>query len=200
MTAVLHDSEISPLAQAMKLHAFLLGGGQLGPVGDLPGLALDPGEYTVGTLGAVLGYARLRSAVPQPARPGTTTVIAGDYAHVAGWAMGAALRGTLQVAADLRSRAPRWCPQPLVAAALTTRRLWTEVIEAGQPRRHWVNYEMVTGMRLAGDRLELHFVHATSMALTGPWAPWCAALVAHYRYGAWAAQAVPSLNSVLPYR
>ncbi|WP_336160056.1 hypothetical protein [Amycolatopsis sp. VC5-11] len=201
MTAVMHDTA-SPLAQAMQLHAFLLGGGQLGPVADLPGTAFDPGEYTVTRLDSGLGYARLCTAAPQavPVQSGGVTVMVGDPAYVAGFALGATLRSTMQHRAIRRACTPQWRSQPLVATALTTRRLWTDVLDGGQVKRHWANHEMVTDIRLAGDRLELYFARGAPLSLTGPWAPWCAALIAHYRYGTRAAAVLPSLNSVLPYR
>lgn len=202
MTAVVHNTAPSALMQAMQVHGFLLRGGQLGPVADLPGVGFDPGEYTVARLDSGLGYARLGTAAPQtvPGSAGGVTVLVGDPAYVAGYALGATLRNTMRHRAIRRECAPQWHPQPLVETALTTRRLWTAVVEGGQVKLHRANHDMVTGISLAGVRLELYFAYGAPLALTGPWAPWCAAVIAHYRYGPRAAEAVPSLNSFLPYR
>jgi hypothetical protein len=47
---------------------------------------------------------------------------------------------------------------------------------------------------LTSEGLILSFLASAPLRLSGSWAPWCAAVIAHLRFGRDAAAAVPALH------
>jgi len=80
---------------------------------------------------------------------------------------------------------------------VTTRRLWCELVTGTGPRWLHFNYNTIadTGRPILTEyALTLTFLDAEPLQLTGDFAPWCAATVAHYTYGPDAARFVPTLS------
>ncbi len=77
-----------------------------------------------------------------------------------------------------RLAAPQWRPYGLSQTVVTTRRLWCEI--ASSAGYEWVNfnYDQIVNLGLTG----------------GAWMPWCAAVIAHFRFGQNAPLAVPELH------
>lgn len=96
-----------------------------------------------------------------------------------------------------RHAAPQWRPCPLHRTVVTTRRLWCEIAEPQERRWLNFNYDTITGLNLDGDALNIAFLHSEPLRLAGTWAPWCAAVIAHYRYGN-SAKFLPSLATLSP--
>jgi hypothetical protein len=122
--------------------------------------------------------------------PGSVpTVLVGSPDFVAGAVIGAAVAGIVRRGRARRAAAPQWRPAPLRQAVVTTKRLWCEV------DGRWVRlgYDAIVGMRLHRAALEVWFQGAEDLRLTGPYAPWCAAVIAHYRYGPVAVRVLPQL-------
>ncbi len=196
MAAMTHDnSTIDPLAQARSTHVHLLRGGRLRPIADFPFLERAVDERTL-SVRTGLTYARLWDATPQIV-PGGTTVIAGPVVPpvVAGYLIGSTIRTMRERRARRKQSGLQWHTSALWRTALTTHRLWVELPGGGTTEWVRFNHETITSLTLAGDRLELHFAQAPPLALAGPWAPWCAAVIAHFRYGQDAVGVLPALNS-----
>jgi len=110
------------------------------------------------------------------------------------------LLGCLVVRARARRRlrraiTTRWQEASLIRTVVTTRRLWCEIAEANGPRWLNFNYDTITGLDLNGNQLTMTFLRSEPLSLSGQWAPWCAAVIAHYRYGRSAATVLPTLHA-----
>jgi hypothetical protein len=103
-----------------------------------------------------------------------------------------------------REPALQWCEVRLVSTVVTTHRLLCLVVDGGRYQWRRFSYDAISGFGLTADVLELTFLPSDSgeavepLRLRGPWAPWCAAAIAHFRYGRDARAAVPSLAACLP--
>lgn len=182
--------------RAAAVHAQLLVGGQLEPV-RLPAeidarLGRDPGEFPVGHFVGGLRFARCYPMTVQYHRP--RMVAFGSPQFVAG-----AVAGSFVLDGALRRRARRlaanqWRDVRLDRVVLTTRRLWCLVEDEG-PRWLHVGYDSIRSLALDGTAMTLALAGGEPLRLTGDEAPWCAAVIAHYRYGAGAADVLPQLNA-----
>jgi hypothetical protein len=179
---------------AQQVHAYLAAGGALRPA-ELPHavwrhVATDPGEYPVGYFppGSGLWFARWYGTTVS--YPGSgPTVLVGSPDFVAGAVIVETVAGIARRGRARRAAAPQWRPAPLRQAVVTTKRLWCEV------DGRWVRlgYDAIVGMRLHRGALEVQFQGAEDLRLTGPCTPWCAAVIAQYRYGPAAARVLPQL-------
>lgn len=183
-------------SRAAMIHAQLLAGAQLDPV-RLPAevdvqLARVPGEYPVGHFMGGLRFAR---RYPLPVRyGGGPTVAVGSPRFVAG-----ALVGAIAVNTMLRRRARRiavdqWRDVQLHRVVLTTHRLWC-LVQDGGPRWLHIGYDSIVRLTLNGAEMTLDLAGGEPLRLAGAEAAWCAAVIAHYRYGAAAATVLPNLNA-----
>jgi hypothetical protein len=77
---------------------------------------------------------------------------------------------------------------------VTTRRLWCEVVTSSG--FEWLNfdYDTIVNLNLTGNALTLTFLQSEPLCLSGAWAPWCAAVIAHFRFGQNASLVVPALH------
>jgi hypothetical protein len=179
---------------ARQVHTYLAAGGALRPA-EVPHavwrhVGMDPGEYPVGYFpsGSGLWFARRYGTTVSNSGSGPT-VLVGSPDFVAGAVIGATVVGIVRQARARRAAAPQWRPAPLRQAVVTTRRLWCEV------DGRWVRlgYDAIVDMRLHHGALEVRFQGAEDLRLTGAGVPWCAAVIAHYRYGPAAARVLPEL-------
>ena len=171
---------------ACEVHSRLASGGRLGGVPvKYPGLVPEAGEEAVGIFdsreGNVMGYARFTGAQVSYFVPGVMAM--GSPAFVAGAMLGnAATRRRARKWAE-RESAPQWWPEPMASVVVTTCRLWCEL--ATSSGSQWLNfdYPTITSLELTNWDLTLKFLRSAPLRLSGMWAPWCAAVIAHYRYG-----------------
>lgn len=189
---------LSPWSAAVAAHTYLLSHPHLPPIhGPAPAVDLEWGELVVGVFDtqacAGLGYARWAGTTVIYHTPGS--VVAGSPQFVTGY-----LLGTLAMRARARRRAhreavPRWWPIPLLCLVVTTQYFRCLVAEPHHPAR-WISigHTHVTEMALTGDTLTASFGAGQPLRLAGPWAPWCAAVMARHRYGPDAGWAVPTLH------
>ena len=185
-------------SEAVRIHAHLMANGRLNPVlPPTPGLTPEPGEYAVGVLarsaGVALDYARYDASEVVYSVGGPPVVI-GSPQFVTGYALASMmLRARLRRRAR-RMAAPQWRPAWLLCTVLTTRRLWCEL---EQPHGScWLHfeYDAITHLTLNHYTLTLIFQQSDPLQLDGTWAPWCAAVIAHYRYGRTAATMLPTMQ------
>lgn len=184
--------------EAVRVHAALSSGQVLGAVPvSVPGLVPAQGEYAVGVFarsgGAPMSYARYYAADVTWVHTGPRLVI-GSPQFLTGYALGSLV---MQGRARRRARrlaAPQWRPYGLSQTVVTTRRLWCEV--ATSDGYEWVNfnYDQIVNLGLTGDALTLTFLQTSPLLLAGAWVPWCAAIIAHFRFGQNAPLAVPALH------
>lgn len=152
---------------------------------NYPGLLPETGEQAIGIFdrreGRYLEYLRFTAAQVSYAVPGVVAV--GPPGFVVGALLGnAGARRRARRRAE-RESAPQWRPEPLASVVVTTRRLWCEL--ATRTGSRWLNfdYDTITRLTLTGWELTLEFLQSAPLRLSGMWAPWCAAVVAHSRYG-----------------
>lgn len=183
---------------AVDTYAHLASGGQIDPIElTIPGLTPEPGEYAVGVFararGVLINYARYYAVDVTYSTP--STVLFGSPAFVVGGLIGSAFaRSRIRKRAQ-REAAPQWRTTYLTCVVVTTRRIWCEIAEQAGPRWLNFNYDQITTFNLTGTSMTLGFLQAVPLQLTGDWVPWCAAVIAHYRYGHAAGSAVPSLQA-----
>lgn len=190
----------SPWSAAVAAHAYLLTHPHLPPTTHpAPAVDLVTGELVVGVLDAHtcggMAFARWANTTITYHHPGT--VIAGSPQFVAGY-----LLGTLALRAHTRRRAhrdtaPRWWTTPLRCTVVTTHRLWCHITEPHRTPR-WISlaHQHITDLTLAGQTLTASYgTRCEPLQLTGPWAPWCAAVMAHHRYGPHAPTILPTLHT-----
>jgi hypothetical protein len=96
-----------------------------------------------------------------------------------------------------RAAAPQWHHSYLTCVVVTTRRIWCEIAEQTGPRWLSFNYDTITALNLTGASLTFGFLQSEPLLLTGDWIPWCAAVIAHYRYGNAAGAVVPALHGAI---
>ncbi|WP_309116003.1 hypothetical protein [Saccharothrix sp.] len=172
-------STSSPAQQAVLLHRHLLSSGSLQPCMDpLPhGVGLyEAGETLLGVFGRAEVGAYHRFYSEPVTRTGGPLVLTTDPRFATGFVLGTAARRMFS-----RSGGSAWHARTLVTTAVTTRRLWCLVAESdGAATWRWFNFDNVTHLELHGDRMTAQFVGATPLRLAGPWAPWCAVILAHY--------------------
>lgn len=189
--------------EAVRVHAALLSGHVLRAVpvsAPVAGLGAEHGEYAVGVFayseGAPMSYARYRAADVTWVHSGPRLVV-GSPQFLTGYILGSMV---MQGRARRRARrlaAPQWRPRRLSQTVVTTRRLWCEVaISSGY---EWVNfnYDTIVSLDLTGDALTLTFPQSPPLRLAGAWVPWCAAVLAHFRFGQSAPLVVPVLHRAL---
>lgn len=178
------DTSADALAEAVSVHAHLQANGRLLPVEPpAPGLTPEPGEYAVGVFahsaGVPMTYARYYAAdvVYVSGRP---AVVVGTPQFVTGYAIGSVIRQTRGLRRARREAAAQWRACPLLCTVVTTCRIWCSVVEAAGPRWLNFNYDTITDLRLDRDSLTISFAQSEPLRLSGPWAPWCAVVAAHY--------------------
>jgi hypothetical protein len=195
MTRVL--SAVRQWEEAVRVHAALASGQVLEAVPvPAPGLVREPQEYAVGVFvpssGAALRYARFCRAEVVVGGVGPTLVV-GSPRFLAGYLLGGwAIRRRAYRRAQ-RAAAAQWRPSPLSRVVVTTRRVWCEVTT--QRGRQWVEfpYDAIEDLSLAADVAILTFHQGAPLRLVGAWAPWCAATIAHFRFGPYAYSMLPAL-------
>ncbi|MEU0529164.1 hypothetical protein [Amycolatopsis tolypomycina] len=192
----LSTSRTAAWAQAVSAHQHLLQpGNRLRRVTPPPTVIVEAGEDVVGVIPDGLTFARHGRA--QVMASGATTVLVGPPSAAAGFLVSEfALRGYRRRQAQ-RAAAPRWWPALLRHTVITSRRLWCEIItDTGSRWLHFAYDTIVdTGHPiLAGDVLTLTFLDAEPLQIRGDLAPWCAAVIAHFRFGQDAPRHVPTLH------
>jgi hypothetical protein len=189
------STSASPWTEAVSTHAHLTAGGRIRPIAPpFPFLVPAAGEQALAVFDLGITYARYCTAQVMPTGGGPTMIM-GSAPFLAGIVATGTL---LQARARRRAReycAAQWRPATLLRTVVTTRRLWCELNEAGGPRWLHFNFETITLLNLTGNALTMSFADSDPLALAGDWAPWCAAVIAHNRFGRGAAAAVPTLNN-----
>ncbi len=183
-------------ADALAIEAYLRAGGTLPAIQPpVPGLLVEHGEHAVASLTG-LAFHRY-TALPKPPQPsGGLNLIVGSPAFLLGYAATSVIVRRRQRKKWLRTTAPQWRQSRLRRVVVTTRRLWCELPTPTGPQWLRFDYDTITRLELRNDGLILHFLQAEPLRLTGgPWAPWCATVVAHHRFGAAAPAAVPRLEA-----
>jgi hypothetical protein len=180
---------------ARQLSAALTGGMHLRPVALPAGvwdrLGADPGEYPVGYLSSRLQFAR-QYATKVHYIGGGPTVLVGSPQFVTGAVVGSILRQAVQSSRARRAAAPQWHPTPLIQAVLTTRRLWCQVLDPDGPRWVHLGFDGIVSLDLRRRELVVWFSDAEPLRLAGEDAPWCAAVIAHFRFGPAAVRVLPN--------
>jgi len=181
------------------MHAHLMANGPLNAVvPPVPGLTPELGEYAVGVLsrsaGMALDYARYGAAEVVYSVGGPSVVI-GSPQFVTGYALASmVLRARVRRRAG-RMAAPQWRQAWLLCTVVTTQRLWCELEQPhGSCWLHF-DYDAITHLNLDRYTLTLAFQQSEPLQLTGAWAPWCAAIIAHHRYAQAAAAVLPTLHT-----
>lgn len=72
--------------------------------------------------------------------------------------------------------------------------LWCEVVTSSGFEWLNFNYDATVNLNLTGNALTLTFLQSEPLCLSGTWAPWCAAVIAHFRFGHNASLVVPALH------
>ncbi|NBH10963.1 hypothetical protein [Amycolatopsis sp. SID8362] len=121
-------------------------------------------------------------------------VVVGSPQFVTGYLIGSMARRAYKNQQARRLSQPRWWPTELLRVVVTSRRLWCQIGESGGVRWLNFNYDTVTRLDLTTDGLILSFLASDPLRLSGSWAPWCAAVIAHLRFGRDAAAVVPALH------
>ncbi len=185
-------------AAAVTTHAYLLTHRHPPPMpGPIPTVPLDAGEHVVAVFdsraGANMGFARWAGTTVIYSEP--SSVVVGSPRFVAAYALGAlAMRSHTRRRAR-REAVSRWWPTQLLSTVVAPNRLWGHLAEPHrQPRWISFTYAHVTQINLTGTVLVACFEAGEPLRLAGDWAPWCAAVMAHYRYGPMAGSAVPALH------
>ncbi|HEY0637607.1 MAG TPA: hypothetical protein VGD67_08165 [Pseudonocardiaceae bacterium] len=162
------------------------------------GVALAPGEVVHGVFrrgtGVEVVYSRFFAANVEYVVPGSVAI--GPPAFVAGHLLTSAARRSQVRREAHRKAAPQWRRAPWLATVVTSRRLMCQIRHGnGTP---WISiyHAALAELRLTGLSLVMTPISGPPIGLTGAWAPWCAAVTAHYRYGYGlaAGHAVPELD------
>ena len=182
-------------AQAVSTHAHLLANGRLTQVDvPTPDLVPEPGEYAVAVIPGGMTFARYASAQVVYGGTGPSLVV-GSQPFVTGFVIGSLFQRGRRRRRARREAAPLWRPTPLLRVVVTTRRVWCEVATDTGPKWLNFNYDTIADLRLDGAALVLSFLQAEPLRLSGELAAWCAAVIAHYRFGPSAPAAVPALHA-----
>ncbi|WP_018685358.1 hypothetical protein [Actinokineospora enzanensis] len=193
--ALHNTSSTDAWAQAVSTHAHLLANGRLTQVdAPTPALVPEPGEYAVAVIPGGMTFARYASAQVVYGGTGSSLVV-GSQPFVTGYVLGSLFQRGRRRRRVRREAAPQWRPTPLLRVVVTTRRLWCEVATDTGPTWLNFNYDTIADLRLDGAALVLSFLQAEPLRLSGELAPWCAAVIAHYRFGPSAPAAVPALHA-----
>lgn len=181
------------------MHAHLMANGTLNAVvPPVLGLTPAPGEYAVGVLarsaGMALDYARYGAAEVVHS-VGEPSIVIGSPQFVIGYALASTLLRARVRRRARRMAAPQWRPAWLLCTVLTTRRLWCELEQPHGTCWLCFDYDAITHIDLDRYTLTLTFQQSEPLQLTGAWAPWCATVVAHYRYGQAAAPILPAFHT-----
>jgi hypothetical protein len=183
-----------PREEAARVHAALSTGHVLDAVSvPVPGLMVESEEYAVGVFPpAALSYARYCRADVVVGNAGPSLLV-GPPRFVLGYVLGNVAMRRRNRRRARRAAAAQWRPSPLGRTVVTTRRLWCEATTSGG--RRWLEfpYDTISDLGLAADAVTLTFAHSAPLRLTGAWAPWCAAVIAHFRFGPYAPSMLPSL-------
>ena len=184
---------LSPREAAGVLHADLCASRSLVPVTPpVAGLLPEPGEWALGVFArSDVDYARYCGTDVVYWTNGPAVVF-GSPQFLAGYALGSVVQQARLRRKARRLASPQWRSFPLGCTVVTNRRLWCQV--DGQ----WVNfdYDTITGYDLSNITLTVSFVQATPLRISGPWALWIGAAVAHLRYGPSVAARIPALAAL----
>ena len=128
---------------------------------------------------------------------GGPTYVTGSQQFVTGYLLAELALGGHRRRRARREAAPQWRPTRLLRVVVTNRRLWCQVVNSTRLRWMNFNHDTITGLTLtpSHDALTFSFLNSEPLRLTGEWVPWCAAVIAHYRYGSDAPAVLPALNS-----
>jgi hypothetical protein len=136
-----------------------------------------------------MSYARHRATDVTWVHTGPRLVV-GSPQFLTGYILGSLVMQSRARRRARRLSAPQWRPHWLSQTVVTTRRLWCEV--ATSNGYEWVNFNYDT------IALTLTFPQSPPLRLAGAWVPWCAAVIAHFRFGQNAPLAVPVLQRAAP--
>jgi hypothetical protein len=186
--------------RAVSMHAHLAANGRIKPLSlpvDIPPAMLpERNELAVGIFDGGMTFERYY-ATEVRYDSGGPTYVTGSQQFVAGYLLAELALGGHRRRRARREAALQWRPTRLLRVVVTNRRLWCQVV--GSTRLRWMNfnYDTITGLTLTPSHagLTLSFLNSEPLRLTGEWVPWCAAVIAHYRYGPDAAAVLPALNS-----
>jgi hypothetical protein len=182
------------------MHAHLAANGRIAPLSlpmDIaPAVVAERNEHVVGIFDGGMTFERYY-ATEVHYNSGKPTYVTGSEQFFTGYLLAElALSGHRRRRAR-REAAPQWRPTQLLRVVVTNRRLWCQV--AAPTRLRWMNfnYDTITGLTLTPSHaaLTFSFLNSEPLRLTGEWVPWCAAVIAHYRYGPDAPAVLPALNS-----
>jgi hypothetical protein len=185
---------ISPIHAARVLHADLCAHRRLVPVAPPADLPIQPGDWTLGVIpsnraGAMYYYRYCPAEVVYTTGP---AVIVGSLQFLAGYALGSLINHTRLRRKARHLAQSQWRSLPLACIAVTNHSLWCHV------NQHWIyfDHDAITSYDFRGQALTLSFTSAVPLQLTGPWAPWIAVAIAHFRYGSQAAARISALNTL----
>ncbi len=191
-----HVSAPRPWDAAVQVHAALNSGQVLNPVpAPMSGLTPAQAEYAVGVFHhrhSAMTFARYTAADVIQTDTGPRFVF-GTPQFLTGYALGSlAIRRRTRRKAQ-QAAAPQWRPSPLGHVVVTTHRLWCEIITPDGAVWKRFDHDQITQLDLTGQTLTLTFPLIPPLRLDGAWAPWCAAVIAHHRFGPNAPHVVPAL-------
>jgi len=183
---------------AVRVHASLSSGGVLHALPmPIPGPVVEQGEYAVGVFassgGAPMKYARYYAMDVKWVSTGPQMVV-GSPQFVTGYLLGSIVMHGRARRQARRLSAPQWRPCRLSQTIVTTRRLWCEVVTSSGFEWLNFNYDTIVNLNLTGNALVLTFLQSEPLCLSGAWAPWCAAVISHFRFGQNASLVVPALH------
>jgi hypothetical protein len=180
------------------MHAHLAANGRIVPLSlpmDIrPAVPCERNEQVAGIFGSGITFERYY-ATDVRYNGGGPMYVTGSQQFVTGYLLAELALGGHRRRRAHREAAPQWRPTRLLRVVVTTRRLWCQVVG---PTLRWMNfnYDTITGLTLTAsdDALTFSFLNSEPLRLAGEWVPWCAAVIAHYRYGPNARAVVPALN------
>lgn len=182
------------------MHAHLAANGRIKPLSlpmDVPPAVLaERNEHAFAIFDGGMTFERY-SAIEVRYLSGGPTYVTGSQQFVTGYLLAELALGGHRRRRARKQAAPQWRPTRLLRVVVTNRRLWCQV--ASSTRLRWMNfnYDTIAGLTLNPSReaLTFSFLNSEPLRLTGEWVPWCAAVIAHYRYGLDAPAVLPVLNS-----
>jgi hypothetical protein len=200
------DPATAAWAAAVNIHADLVNFRVVPPIGlppnvlhPPPGL-ISPGEYVYGVFPHGIVFERY-TALPLVNTGSGPRFVLGTPAFVTGFMLGeSAQRGRRRRAAYAAAAhaAPQWRCVRMINLVLTSRNTLCAVHEPAGLRWIVVPHDSITSMQLTGPTLTMGFADVEPLRLTGDWVPWCAAVVAHFRYGPAADAVLPQLQHAVP--
>lgn len=175
--------------EACRLHAHLASGGHVATINST--FVGSPGEQIYGDL--TLNYSRFYGTTVEYSYGQTVAV--GSPGFVVGAMVGNVISRHHARRRAEQLAAPQWREHSMVRTVVTDQRLWCHVRDG-----RWLNFDYDAIVEAVPDVrkwwIDLFFQNSEPLRLAGLWAPWCAVVVMHHRYGRTVAMTHPGLPRI----